>query len=65
VNGEYNVKYQEDGVKVTVLGFKDDGGFKPTSIEIDDNGKTSKAESLEKVDAAHRPLVEKVLKRIR
>ncbi len=65
VNGDYTIKYQENGVKVTILGAKDDGQFKPSSIEIDDNGKTSKAESLEKVDAAHRPLVEKVLKQIR
>jgi beta-lactamase regulating signal transducer with metallopeptidase domain len=65
VNGDYTIKCQENGVKVTILGFKADGGLKPTSIEIDDNGKTSKATSLDKVDEAYRPMVEKVLKQIK
>lgn len=65
VNGDYTVNYKEDGVKVTILGFKDDGGFKATSIEIDDNGKISKATSLEKVEEAYKPFVERVIKKIK
>ena len=65
VNGEVTIKYAEDGVKYVITGTKDDGRVVPSSIEIDDNGKTVKAESLEKLDKEYRATVEKLLKRVR
>jgi beta-lactamase regulating signal transducer with metallopeptidase domain len=64
-NGEFTIRHETDDMKVTVVGNKDDGAPKATSIEIEDNGKKIKAESLEKLDKQYQPLVEKLLKQIR
>jgi beta-lactamase regulating signal transducer with metallopeptidase domain len=64
-NGELTLRHEEDGVKVNIVGNRDDGNIKATSIEIEDNGKTIKADSIEKLDKQYQPLVEKLLKRIR
>jgi hypothetical protein len=64
-NGEFTIKAVEDGVKYTVIGAKDDGGFQPATIEIDDNGTVHKADKLDKVNEQYRPTIERLLKRIR
>lgn len=64
-NGEFTIKMAEDGVKYTVVGTKDDGGPVVTSIDIDDNGKSFKTNTLEKVEEPYRATVEKLLKQIR
>ena len=65
VNGEFTIKVVEDGVSYKIVGTKDDGAAKATSIVVDDNGKTIKADSVEKLDAQYRPMVERILKRMR
>ena len=65
VDGKFTIKSTENGLKATVIGSQDDGPAKVSSIEIDDNGKTIKADSIEKLDGKYRPMVEKMLKGIR
>jgi membrane-associated protease RseP (regulator of RpoE activity) len=64
-NGNFTINCTEDTTKYTVTGVKDEGPAKVTSIEVSDDGKVVKAESLEKLDAKYRPAVEKMLKSIR
>lgn len=64
-NGEFTAKHSEDGIHIVVVGTKDEGGAKVTRIEIEEDGKKIKAESIEKLDEKYRPMVEKMLKRIR
>jgi len=66
MNGqEFTIKYTDDGVKYVVQGVKDDGGPKATLIEIDDNGKTHRTDTLEKLEGPQQEIVQKLLKQIR
>jgi hypothetical protein len=63
---ELTVRYDEDGTRIVVVGTKEDGKVKPTSITVtDEKGKEIKADSLEKLDEQYRAKVERVLKGIR
>jgi len=64
-NGNFTIDCTEGATKYTVTGVKDEGPAKVTSIEVNDDGKVVKAESLEKLDAKYRSAVEKMLKSIR
>jgi len=66
MNGpEFTIRMTEDGVKYTVVGIKDEVGPKATLIEIDDNGVTSRTDTLEKLEGPQQEVVQKLLKRIR
>jgi beta-lactamase regulating signal transducer with metallopeptidase domain len=65
VNGEYTLMFSENNLNVTVVGTKEDGVLKPSSIEVRDGEKTAKADSIEKLDKEYRPTVEQLLKRVR
>jgi len=65
VNGEYVMKFSEDDIKIVLKGTKEDGQLKPNFIEIDDNGKTFKTDTLEKVEEPYKEMVDKMLKRVR
>jgi PDZ domain len=63
---EFTVKYGEDALSIVVVGTKEDGKVKPTSITVtDEKGKEIKADSLEKLDQQYREKVERILKGIR
>ena len=63
---EFTIRYTEDGLNIVVVGTKEDGKAKPTSIAVtDEKGKEIKADSLEKLDERYRAKVEKILKGIR
>ncbi len=64
-NGEFTIRAVENGAKYTVVGFKDDGGPKVSRVEIDEDGKVTKAESLDKLEPRQRTSVEKMLRSIR
>jgi hypothetical protein len=64
-NNDFTIKHGEDGFDITIVGTKEDGKAKVTSIVVEANGKTTKAESVDKVDEQYRPLVERLLKQIR
>jgi hypothetical protein len=64
-NNDFTIKHGEDNVDITIVGIKEDGKAKVTSIVVVDNGKTIKAESVEKLDEQYRPTVERLLKQIR
>lgn len=64
-NGEFTIQAVENGVKYTIVGVKDDGGPKVTRVEIDEDGKVTKAESLDKLEARQRASVEKILRNVR
>jgi beta-lactamase regulating signal transducer with metallopeptidase domain len=64
-DGVFTINYALDGLKVIVVGNKDDGPAKATSITIEDGDKKITANSIEKLDEKYRPAVENLLKRIR
>jgi len=66
VNDAFTVFYSKDGVKVTISGFKDaDGVAKAESIEIESDGKTTKAESIDKLPKEFQDLARKAMKAIK
>jgi beta-lactamase regulating signal transducer with metallopeptidase domain len=66
VNDAFTVFYSKDGIKVTITGSKEgDGPAKAESIEIDDNGKTTKAESVDKLPKEYQELAKSALKAIK
>ncbi|MCE9532964.1 MAG: PDZ domain-containing protein [Planctomycetes bacterium] len=65
VNGDYNIKFVENDLKISLVGSKEDDQIKLSSIEVDDNGKMVKAESLEKLEEPYRAKVEGILKRVK
>ncbi len=66
VNDAFTVFYAKKGVKVTVTGSKDAGGQpKAESIEVDDDGKMTKAESIEKLPKEYQELARTALKSIK
>jgi PDZ domain len=62
VNEAFTVFYEKDGVKLTVTGTKEEGGAaKAESIEVEENGKTTKAESVEKLPKQYQEMARKAL----
>ena len=57
--------YSKKGVKVTIAGTKEGGAAKAESIEVDDNGKTTKAESIDKLPKEYQELAKSAMKAIR
>lgn len=66
VNDAFTVFYAKKGIKVTVTGSKDaDGSRKAESIEVDDNGQMTKAESIEKLPKEYQELARTALKSVK
>lgn len=65
VNDAFTIFYAKNGVKVTIAGTKDGGTAKAESIEVDDNGKTTKAESIDKLPKEYQELAKSAMKAIR
>jgi beta-lactamase regulating signal transducer with metallopeptidase domain len=66
VNDAFTVFYTKDGVKVTVTGTKEgEGAARAESIEIDANGKTIKAESIDKLPKEYQDLARSAMKAIK
>jgi beta-lactamase regulating signal transducer with metallopeptidase domain len=66
VNDAFTVFYTKDGVKVTISGSKDvDGVAKAESIEIEANGKTTKAESIDKLPKEYQDLARSAMKAVK
>jgi hypothetical protein len=66
VNDAFTIFYSKNGVKVTITGSKDaDGGAKAESIEVDDKGKTTKAESIDKLPKEYQDLAKSAMKAVK
>ena len=65
VNDAFTVFYAKNGVKVTIAGTKEGGVPKAESIEVDDNGKTTKAESIDKLPKAYQDMAKNALKAVK
>jgi membrane-associated protease RseP (regulator of RpoE activity) len=65
VNDAFTVFYAKDGVKVTIAGTKEGGVPKAESIEVDDNGKTTRAESIDKLPKQYHDLAQKAMKAVK
>lgn len=66
VNDAFTVFYSKNGVKVTITGSKEgDNPPKAESIEVDDNGKTTKAESIDKLPKEYQDLAKSAMKAIK
>lgn len=64
-NDAFTVFYQKDGVKVTVTGTKEDGQIKAESFEVEANGKSVKAESIEKLPKELQEAAKNALKAVK
>ena len=64
-NNAFTIQYSKDGVKMTITGDKEDG--KPTvgNIEVEANGKVTRADSVEKLPKEFQGLAERALKNLR
>jgi len=65
VNDAFTVFYVKNGVKVTIAGSKEGGVAKPESIEVDDNGKTTRAESIDKLPKELQELAKTAMKAVK
>lgn len=66
VNDAFTVFYTKNGVKVTISGSKDaDGVPKAESIEVEADGKTTKAESIDKLPKEYQDLAKSAMKAIK
>jgi membrane-associated protease RseP (regulator of RpoE activity) len=66
VNDAFTVFYAKNGVKVTISGSKDaDGQAKAESIEVEADGKTTKAESIDKLPKEYQDLAKAAMKAIK
>lgn len=66
VNDAFTVFFSKNGVKVTITGSKDaDGGAKAESIEVEDGGKTTKAESIDKLPKQYQDLAKSAMKAVK
>jgi beta-lactamase regulating signal transducer with metallopeptidase domain len=65
VNDAFTVFYTKNGVKVTIAGSKEGGVAKPESIEVDDNGKTTRAESVDKLPKELQEFAKSALKAVK
>ena len=65
VNDAFTVFYSKNGTKVTITGSKEGRvPSKAESIEVDDNGKTIKAESIEKLPKEYQDIAKSAMKAI-
>jgi hypothetical protein len=64
-NGEFTIRAAEEGTKYTIVGVRDDGGPKLTRVEIDEDGKITKAESLDKLEPGQRTAIERILRGVK
>ena len=55
----------KNGVKVTIAGTKEGGTPKAESIEVDDNGKTTRAESIDKLPKEYQDLAKTAMKAVK
>lgn len=65
VNDAFTVFHAKNGVKVTIAGTKEGGAAKAESIEVDDHGKTTKAESIDKLPKEYQGLATEALKAVK
>jgi hypothetical protein len=65
VNDAFTVFYSKGTVKVTIAGTKEGGTAKAESIEVDDNGKTHKAESIDKLPKEYQDMAKNALKAVK
>jgi len=65
VNDAFTVFHAKNGVKVTIAGTKEGGVAKAESIEVDDHGKTTKAESIDKLPKEYQDLANEALKAVK
>lgn len=65
VNDAFTVFYTKGNVKITIAGTKDGATAKAESIEVDDNGKTHKAESIDKLPKEYQDLAKNALKAVK
>jgi beta-lactamase regulating signal transducer with metallopeptidase domain len=65
VNDAFTVFHAKNGVKVTIAGTKDGGTAKAESIEVDDHGKTTKADSIDKLPKEYQGLATEALKAVK
>ncbi|HEX3150108.1 MAG TPA: M56 family metallopeptidase [Gemmataceae bacterium] len=65
VNDAFTVFYTKNGVKVTIAGSKDGGVAKPESIEIEEGGKTTRAESIDKLPKEMQELAKNAMKAVK
>jgi len=66
VNDAFTVFYSKNGVKVTITGSKDgDGAAKAESIEVEDGGKTTRAESVDKLPKDYQDFAKAAMKAIK
>jgi beta-lactamase regulating signal transducer with metallopeptidase domain len=66
VNDAFTVFYTKNGIKVTISGSKDaDGVPKAESIEVEADGKTTKAESIDKLPKEYQDLARSAMKAIK
>lgn len=65
VNDAFTVFYSKGNVKVTIAGTKEGGSPKAESIEVDDNGKTHKAESIDKLPKEYQEMARNALKAVK
>ena len=66
VNDAFTLFYSKDGVKLTVTGSKAEGAaVKPESFQVEANGKTVKAETVDKLPKEYQELANKALKSIK
>src|SRR5262245_52226266 len=65
VNDAFTVFYAKNGVKITIAGTKEGGAPKAESIEVDDNGKTTRAESTDKLPKEYQELAKTALKAVK
>jgi hypothetical protein len=65
VNDAFSVKIHQNGVHITVTGSREDGKNVVSSISIEENGQTSRYDSLERVPQRHRDTINRALAGIR
>ena len=66
VNDAFTIFYSKNGTKVTITGSKEGKNPpKAESIEVNDNGKTVKAESIDKLPKEYQDIAKSAMKAIR
>jgi beta-lactamase regulating signal transducer with metallopeptidase domain len=65
VNDAFTVFHAQNGIKLTIAGTKDGGVPKAESIEVDDNGKTTRAESIDKLPKEYQEMAKTALKAVK
>jgi beta-lactamase regulating signal transducer with metallopeptidase domain len=66
VNDAFTIFFSKDAIKLTITGSKEKGAeAKIDSVEVDDNGKTTKAESIEKLPKDYQEMAKRAMKAIK